>query len=88
MLEGKQVNRKKSGGVLRHLVYSLKKVIRLPVKGRNEVLKVLKRKVCKRGGVSEGNSIKLVNSKNIQSGDSSQSSVNNDLENWVVLHVN
>ncbi|MCH88915.1 DUF4283 domain protein, partial [Trifolium medium] len=36
--------RRKAGGVMRHSLYNLKKVARLPSKDRSEVLKVLKKK--------------------------------------------
>jgi len=77
--------RKKVGGVLRHSVYSLKKVARLPNNDRVAVLHDFKRMICKRHG-KEGVSRSTDNvSKVVSHGASSSSSVNNDWKNWVVL---
>jgi hypothetical protein len=41
--ENKVAKRKKAGGVLRHPLLTLKKVARLPIKDREEVMKVLRK---------------------------------------------
>lgn len=43
--------KKKAGGLLRHSVYILKKVSRLPTKDMSNVLKVIERSVRKRRGL-------------------------------------
>ena len=58
----------------------IKRIARLPLKDRKEILKVLKKQECKRSLLSKasnamGNSLYTSNS-----------SVNKDWENWVLLH--
>ncbi|MCI56355.1 sulfate transporter, partial [Trifolium medium] len=72
--------KRKAGGLLRHSIYNLKKVARLPSKDRREVLYVLKKNVRRRRGRKGGNrSCEMVHQG------SSSASVNNDWKNWVVM---
>ncbi|GAU34888.1 hypothetical protein TSUD_144190 [Trifolium subterraneum] len=77
--EGQQdVKRKKVGGLFRHSLYSLKKVVRIPSKDRNEVLDVLKKNVRRHKG-GKGTT-------QAPSDDSTSSAaVNNDWKHWVVM---
>ncbi|MCI32496.1 DUF4283 domain protein, partial [Trifolium medium] len=51
-MEGQQdPKRRKAGGLLRHPLFCMKKVARLPSKDRSEVLKVLKKELRQRQGV-------------------------------------
>ncbi|MCI54989.1 hypothetical protein A2U01_0076239, partial [Trifolium medium] len=70
--------KRKAGGLLRHSIYNLKKVARLPSKDRREVLDVLKKNVCSRRGRKSGNrSCELVH-QGSSDDKSSSASVNND----------
>ncbi|MCI22261.1 sulfate transporter, partial [Trifolium medium] len=75
-------------GIMRHSLYNLKKVARLPSKDRSEVLKVLKKKVRhRRGGSGDHRSCSVI--PQTSSGVSASSvSVNNDWKHWVVLQGN
>ncbi|GAU49411.1 hypothetical protein TSUD_407260 [Trifolium subterraneum] len=77
--------KKKTGGLLRHSIYSLKKVARLPSKDRREVLKVLSKSLRSRKGRNVINgSCELINQNSI--GDTpSSTSTKNDWKNWVVM---
>ena len=88
------VVRKKAGGVLRHPVFTLKKVARLPSRDREEVMKVLekssvmevlKQKVRNRQRQRErvSKSLEVNQCSNIES--ASVDSVNNDWKHWVTL---
>ncbi|XP_045831171.1 uncharacterized protein LOC123922499 [Trifolium pratense] len=80
--------RRRAGGLLRHPVHSLKKVVRMPSKDRCVVLKVLKKSVRQRRG-GDGVNRSCTMSRQASSGDSSSSgSVNNDWQNWVAIHDN
>lgn len=84
--DGVAPSRKNVGGLLRHSVLSLKKVVRLPDKDRAAVMKILKRKGRKYQG-----STKLKRAVNMISTESSEdisssSSSNNDWHNWVIVH--
>jgi len=93
-----KVTKRKAGGVLRHPVFTLKKVARLPSKDRQEVMKVLrgsksmkclKQKISNRRHQRE----KIIRSletttHNSNSKSGSMASVNNDWTNWVVLRGN
>jgi len=74
----------KAGVNLKYSVGFLKRIARLPVKDRNEILKVLKRQkrmTCRASKVAKVMSNSISTSSN-----NSNSSVNKDWENWVVLH--
>ncbi|MCI14005.1 DUF4283 domain protein [Trifolium medium] len=77
--------RRKVGGVFRHTLSSLKKVARLPVKDRGEVLKVLKKNERRRrvgsGAPRSGGASDQV-SANVSS---SSASANDDWQHWVVM---
>jgi len=80
------VTKKKADTVVRHPVVNFKRVARMPIKERKVVLKELKHQRRQRrlrmfsgGGKSTGEA-------ETNSSDTSQISVNNDWQNWVVLH--
>jgi len=75
---------KKAGAVLKQSAGFIKKIARMPVKERREILKVLKKQECKRSVLSK-TSKAMGNSFSISS-NSSNSSVNKDWENWIVIH--
>ncbi|MCI27137.1 sulfate transporter, partial [Trifolium medium] len=80
--------RRKAGGVLRHSLYRLKKVARLPCKDRSEVLKVLKKNVRRRRGGTGVNQSCSVSHQASSEVSSSAASVNNDWKHWVVMQGN
>ncbi|GAU34276.1 hypothetical protein TSUD_321220 [Trifolium subterraneum] len=84
--EGKQdLKRTKAGGLLRHLIHSLKKVARLLSKDRNEVLHVLTKNVRRhRGGKDSYRSGDLCHRPPSEESTSS-ASANNDWKHWVVM---
>ncbi|MCI38980.1 sulfate transporter, partial [Trifolium medium] len=62
------------------------KVAKLPAKDRREVLKILKRNVCRRkGGKSINRSCKVLHQSSSEAASSSVS-INNDWKNWMVMH--
>jgi len=75
---------KKKNGVLNLSVGFIKRIARLPLKDRKEILKVLKKQECKRSLLSKASNA-MGNSLSISS-NTSNSSVNKDWENWVLLH--
>ena len=79
--------KKKGGGYLRHGAKSLKRIARLSESDRKEVLRVLRRTTKQRRLVS-GDSKAKATSKAASSNNTSQTSVNNDWNNWLVLHGN
>jgi hypothetical protein len=79
--------KRKSGGLLRHSIYILKKVALLPVQDRTEIVRILKKK-CKQRGGSSSNRSNDVRHQGSSEGDSSSSSVHNDWEHWVTMHGN
>jgi len=79
--------KKKGGGYLRHGVKSLKRIARLSESDRREVLRVLRRTTQKRR-LAAGDSKAKATSKAASSNSSSQTSVNKDWNNWLVLHGN
>ncbi|PNX89689.1 hypothetical protein L195_g045811, partial [Trifolium pratense] len=86
--ERKSLKKRQGGGMLRHSLHTLKKVARMPSKDRKEVLKVLKKNVCKRqGGSRADRSCEVVHQVSSEKNQSS-ASVNNDWENWVVMQDN
>jgi len=92
----KNGGKKKAGGVLRHPVLTLKKVARLPIHDREEVMKVLRKsklmhvsqeKINNRCRLRErvSRSLEAVNVSALNES-SSLGSVNNDWSNWVALN--
>ena len=79
--------KKKGGGYLRHGAKSLKRIARLSESDRREVLRVLRRTTKRRRSVSGAAKAKAA-SKAASSNCNSQTSVNNDWNNWLVLHGN
>jgi len=84
--KGPRVNMRKGVGYLRHTAQSMRRIARLPAKDRKDVLRALKINVRKRMRPC-GDFQVQENSKGKEAQQSvSQSSVNNDWENWLVLH--
>jgi len=80
-----RITRKKGNGSLRHCAQNLKRIARLSDKDRKELLRVLQRNKKRRKMVSDVHKGKSIDaSATVES----QSSVNNDWENWLVLHGN
>jgi len=82
-----KVAKKKGGGYLRHGAISLKRIARLSESDRREFLRVLRRTTKQRRSLS-GTSKAKAASKAVSSNCTSQTSVNNDWNNWLVLHGN
>jgi len=81
------VVKRKGGSYLCYYVHSLKRIARFPDKDRKEVLRALRRTVKKRRMASEVSKTKVISYDGSAQSDS-QSLVNNDWSNWVVLHGN
>jgi hypothetical protein len=76
----------KSGTRLKHSARNLKKIARLPVDDRKQVLKILMKKVHRRRGVNKSDVLTDAIRKGSHVSESSSSvSVNNGWKNWVVL---
>jgi len=75
------------GGYLRHCAQSLKRIARLPEKDRKKFLCALQRAVKKRR-ISSDTSNAKVTSNEAFAHCNSQTSVNNDWTDWLVLHGN
>jgi hypothetical protein len=82
---GSKVLRRKGSGYLRHCASNLKRIPRLSVDDRKEVLRAL-RKTHRRHKAVQAASKDKVNLSDNSSVNGSQSSVNNDWTNWLVLH--
>jgi len=82
-----RATQKKGGGYLRHSALNLKRIARLSDSDRREVLRALRRTEKKRKERS-GDSKATVPAKVASSKGTSQTSVNNDWTNWLVLHGN
>ena len=80
-----RVTRKKGSGYLRHCAQNLKRIARLSDEDRKQVLRAL-HKTHRRRKVVQGASFDKVISNDTSSVNGSQSSVNNDWTNWLVLH--
>ncbi|MCH79282.1 cysteine-rich receptor-like protein kinase [Trifolium medium] len=80
------VKKKKAEGMLRHS--SLKKVARLPSEDRREVLKILKKNASRYAEKTIANQSGEVRHHGSSDEASSSNSVNNDWQNWVVMHGN
>ena len=78
---------KKGGGYLLHSALNLKRIARLSDSDRREVLRALRRTEKKRKAGSGASKAK-VSAKVASSKCTSQTSVNNDWNNWLVLHGN
>ena len=79
--------KKKGGGYLRHCALNLKRIARLSDKDRREVLRALRRTSNHRKA-GRGESKAKATWKEASSNGTSQTSVNNDWTNWLVLHGN
>jgi len=84
---GKRVTKKKGGGYLRHCALNLKRIGRLSDCDRREVLRALRRTSRKRKAVPSTSKAK-VTPKSSSPNSASQTSVNTDWNNWLVLHGN
>jgi len=84
-LGSNRVTRKKGSGYLRHCAQNLKRIARLSDEDRKQVLRAL-HKTHRRRKVVQGASFDKVISNDTSSVNGSQSSVNNDWTNWLVLH--
>lgn len=78
--------RRKTGGELRNLVYTLKKVARLSSKDRRAVLKTLQKRARKRRVLSNSKNVNEEASQVSSDTGSSSASVNKEWNHWVVLH--
>ena len=83
----KRVTKKKCSGYLSHCALNLKRIARLFDKDRKEVLRALQRSSKKCKAVSNASKAKDQSKDGSLSGES-QPSVNNDWQNWLVLHGN
>jgi len=82
-----RVSKKKSGGYLRNCAQNLKHIARLFDKDRKEIVRALRRTSKQRREVSDVSKAKVISNEGSSHSDS-QSSVNNDWKNWLVLHGN
>ncbi|KAK2427387.1 heterogeneous nuclear ribonucleoprotein A0 [Trifolium repens] len=83
--ESGEPNKKKVGGFLRHSLYSLKRIARLPIDDRREVLHILQKNARRRRprGVASRPSMSV--SRASADGVTSSSSVNNDWKHWMAM---
>lgn len=72
--------KKKGGGVLSHNAQSLKRIVCLPAKDRNEILRALQKTFKKRRGLAAASKNKVTSVDSVPQSSGSQVSVNND---WV-----
>jgi len=82
-----KVTKKKGGGYLRHCAHNLKCIARLSNKDRKEVLRALPRTLKRRKVGSDVSKGKVIYVEGSSIGDS-HSLVNNEWENWLLLHGN
>ncbi|GAU12613.1 hypothetical protein TSUD_132230 [Trifolium subterraneum] len=87
-VENLDPKRRKAGGPLRHSLFSLKKVARLPSEDRSEVLKILSKSVRRRRGGKGLNQSGVASIQASSEESSASASVNNDWKNWVVMQGN
>jgi len=64
----------------------LRRIAILPTKEREDVLRALKRNVQKRKGLVGDSQAHVFSKVNVVKHSESQTSVNNDWQNWLVLH--
>ncbi|GAU48973.1 hypothetical protein TSUD_245640 [Trifolium subterraneum] len=79
------IKRRKAGGIFRHTLSSLKKVARLPINDRNEVLKILKKTERRSRDKSGTNRPRGVSDQASSGATASSASVSNDWKHWVVM---
>jgi len=82
-----KITKKKGGGYLRHSALNLRCIARLSDSDRREVLRALRR-TTKHRREGSGASKAKDTSKVASSNSTSQTSMNNDWSNWLVLHGN
>ena len=78
--------KKKGSGYLRHTAQSMRCIARLLAKDREDVLCALKRNVKKTMRSYGDTQVQAISKDKVTQQSVSQSSVNNDWENWLVLH--
>lgn len=83
---GPCANKKKGASYLRHTAQSMRRIARLPAKDREDVLRALKRNVKKRKGLVGDSQAHVLSKADVVKSSNSQPSVNNDWQNWLVLH--
>jgi len=83
----KRVTKRKGGGYLRHCALNLKCIARLSDCDRREVLRALRRTSRQRKAGSGAPKVQ-VHSQTVSSKGTSQTSVNKEWNNWLVLHGN
>ena len=82
----KQHTKKKISNTFKHSAGFLKKIARMPSGDRKEIMRILKHRYRKRKARKSSLATKSVDISTSQSSKHSNSSVNKDWENWVVMH--
>jgi hypothetical protein len=77
---------KQAGGFLRKSRYSLKRIARLPIKDRREVLQILQKNARRRKTRGVAGRSRTKGSRTTAEGVTSSSSVNNDWKHWIAMH--
>jgi hypothetical protein len=75
----------KAGGFLRHSLFSLKRIARLPIEDRREVLQILQKNARKRRSRGAVSRSRVSGSQDSAADGRSSSSVNNDWKHWVAM---
>jgi hypothetical protein len=75
----------KAGGFLRHSLFSLKKIARLPIEDRREVLQILQKNARKRSSRGTASRPRTSGFRDAAADGHSSSSVNNDWKHWVAM---
>jgi hypothetical protein len=86
--EAGEPSKKKVGGFLRHSLFSLKRIARLPIEDRREVLRVLQKSARRRRRMGEAGRPSTTVSRASAEVATSSSSVNNDWKHWVAMQGN
>jgi hypothetical protein len=73
------------GGFLRHSLFSLKRIARLPIQDRREVMQVLQKNARRRKPKGVASRSRVSGSRASAEDGHSSSSVNNDWKHWVVM---
>ncbi|KAK2363462.1 hypothetical protein QL285_088445 [Trifolium repens] len=75
----------KAGGFLQHSIYSLKRIARLPINDRQEVLQILRKNARKHRPKGAASRSSATESRASAEDGHSSSSVNNDWKHWVAM---
>jgi hypothetical protein len=78
----------KAGGFLKHSLFSLKRIARLPIDDRREVLQILRKNARKRRPRGVASRPSKTGSRESADVATSSSSVNNDWKHWVAMQGN